>query len=119
MRANLELVTRHTHGIRTYSVQDVSGDIPALAEVFGLRISLGIWLDLDLAGNETEIARAIRTASESPNMVRVVVGSEALFRRGVTIKQLIVYLDRVHATVKVPVTIAEQWCAHREHPEPA
>ena len=71
-----------THSIRTYSVQGALGDIPALAEAFGLRVSLGIWLGPDLASNEAEIARAIRIANESPSVVRVIVGNEALFRRG-------------------------------------
>ena len=87
MRADLELVARHTHSIRTYSVQGALGDIPALAEAFGLRVSLGIWLGPDLAGNEAEIARAIRIANESPSVVRVIVGNEALFRREVTAEQ--------------------------------
>ena len=117
MRADLELVARHTHSIRTYSVQGALGDIPALAEAFGLRVSLGIWLGPDLAGNEAEIARAIRIANESPSVVRVIVGNEALFRREVTAEQLIAYLDRVRAAVKVPVTTAEQWHVYREHPE--
>ncbi|MDP0964977.1 hypothetical protein Q6264_29270, partial [Klebsiella pneumoniae] len=34
MRTDLELVARHTHSIRTYSVQGALGDIPALAEAF-------------------------------------------------------------------------------------
>ncbi len=117
MRTDLELVARHTHSIRTYSVQGALGDIPALAEAFGLRVSLGIWLGPDLAGNEAEIARAIRIANESPSVVRVIVGNEALFRREVTAEQLIAYLDRVRAAVKVPVTTAEQWHVYREHPE--
>ena len=71
----------------------------------------------DLAGNEAEIARAIRIANESPSVVRVIVGNEALFRREVTAEQLIAYLDRVRAAVKVPVTTAEQWHVYREHPE--
>lgn len=117
MRTDLELVARHTHSIRTYSVQGALGDIPALAEAFGLRVSLGIWLGPDLASNEAEIARAIRIANESPSVVRVIVGNEALFRREVTAEQLIAYLDRVRAAVKVPVTTAEQWHVYREHPE--
>ncbi|HHG4371744.1 beta-(1-3)-glucosyl transferase [Pseudomonas aeruginosa] len=117
MRTDLGLVARHTHSIRTYSVQGALGDIPALAEAFGLRVSLGIWLGPDLASNEAEIARAIRIANESPSVVRVIVGNEALFRREVTAEQLIAYLDRVRAAVKVPVTTAEQWHVYREHPE--
>ncbi len=117
MRTDLELVARHTHSIRTYSVQGALGDIPALAEAFGLRVSLGIWLGPDLASNEAEIARAIRIANESPSVVRVIVGNEALFRREVTAEQLIAYLDRVRAAVKVPVTTAEQWHVYREYPE--
>lgn len=88
-----------------------------MIEAFGPRISLGTWLSPDLAGNGAEIARVIRITNESSGVVRVIVGNETLFRHEVTAEQLIVYLDRVHAVVKVPVTATKQWHVYREHPE--
>lgn len=117
IRADLELVSKHTDSIRTYSTKGTLADIPFLAEEYGMRVSLGIWLGPDEAENEAEIARGIDIANRARSVVRVIVGNEALFRREVTRQQLIGYLDRVRAAVKVPVTTAEQWHIYKKYPE--
>ncbi|KSW23369.1 MULTISPECIES: glycosyltransferase [unclassified Pseudomonas] len=117
IRSDLELVSRMTENIRTYSTKGSLSDIPFLAEEYGMRVSLGIWISADEAENEAEIARGIEIANRSRSVVRVIVGNEALFRREVTKDQLIGYLDRVRAAVKVPVTTAEQWHIYEKYPE--
>ncbi len=117
MREDLELLSKHTDNIRTYSVDGTLGDIPKIAEEFGLRVTLGIWISPDEERNEREIARGIEIANSSRSVVRVVVGNEALFRREVTPKQLMVFLDRVRAQVKVPVTTSEQWHIWEKYPQ--
>src|SRR5471032_2264180 len=117
MRQDLELMSKQTDNIRTYSVDGSLGDIPKLAEEFGLRVTLGIWISPDQERNEREIARAIELANTSRSVVRVVVGNEALFRREITVQQLSVLLDRVRAAVKVPVTTSEQWHIWEKYPE--
>lgn len=117
IRSDLELVSRMTENIRTYSTKGSLSDIPFLAEEYGMRVSLGIWISADEAENEAEIARGIEIANRSRSVVRVIVGNEALFRREVTKDQLIGYIDRVRAAVKVPVTTAEQWHIYEKYPE--
>ncbi|WP_090261239.1 glycosyltransferase [Pseudomonas panipatensis] len=117
IRSDLELIAKQTDNIRTYSTKGTLADIPFLAEEYGLRVSLGIWIGPDEAENEAEIARGIQLANSSRSVVRVIVGNEALFRREVTREQLIGYLDRVRAAVKVPVTTAEQWHIYEKYPE--
>ncbi|MGV8844240.1 MAG: glycosyltransferase [Pseudomonas sp.] len=117
MRADLELLSTQTDSIRTYSVDDSLGDIPKIAEEFGLRVTLGIWISPDQARNEREITRAIEIANNSRSVVRVVVGNEALFRGEIEAEQLIVLLDRVRAAVKVPVTTSEQWHIWEKYPQ--
>jgi exo-beta-1,3-glucanase (GH17 family) len=97
MRQDLAIMSKLTDNIRTYSVDGTLGDIPKLAEEFGLRVTLGIWISPDLARNEREIQRAIEIANSSRSVVRVVVGNEALFREEITPEALIVLLDRVRA----------------------
>ncbi|MFJ4394200.1 glycosyltransferase [Pseudomonas sp. NPDC089396] len=117
MRQDLEQMNKLTDSIRIYTVEGSQADIPRLAEEFGLRVTLGIWISPDLERNEREIATAIELANTSRSVVRVVVGNEALFREEITPEALIQYLDRVRAAVKVPVTTSEQWHIWKEHPE--
>ena len=117
IRQDLELLSKQTDNIRTYSVDGTLADIPRLAEEFGLRVTLGVWISPDEERNEREIAKAIEIANASRSVVRVVVGNEALFRREISRKDLMVYLDRVRAAVKVPVTTSEQWHIWLKYPE--
>ncbi|MBI6910046.1 glycosyltransferase [Pseudomonas sp. SIMBA_059] len=117
MRQDLAIMSKLTDNIRTYSVDGTLGDIPKLAEEFGLRVTLGIWISPDLERNEREIQRAIEIANSSRSVVRVVVGNEALFREEITPEALIVLLDRVRAAVKVPVTTSEQWHIWEKNPQ--
>jgi exo-beta-1,3-glucanase (GH17 family)/cellulose synthase/poly-beta-1,6-N-acetylglucosamine synthase-like glycosyltransferase len=116
IRQDLEQMSKLTDNIRIYSVDGTQADIPKLAEEFGLRVTLGIWISPDLERNEREIATAIQLANTSRSVVRVVVGNEALFREEVTVKDLSAYLDRVRAAVKVPVTTSEQWHIWEHNP---
>ncbi|QVM90289.1 glycosyltransferase [Pseudomonas entomophila] len=117
IRQDLEQLNKLTDNIRIYTVEGTQAEVPHLAEELGLRVTLGIWISNDLERNEREIEKAIGLANTSRSVVRVVVGNEALFRKEVTAEQLIGYLDRVRAAVKVPVTTSEQWHIWKEHPE--
>ena len=44
MREDLELLSKQTDSIRTYSVDGDLDKIPAIAEEFGLRVTLGVWI---------------------------------------------------------------------------
>lgn len=117
MRRDLEIMSKLTDNIRTYSVDGTLADIPKLAEEFGLRVTIGIWISPDKERNEREIQKAIELANNSRSVVRVVVGNEALFREEITPEELIVLLDRVRAAVKVPVTTSEQWHIWEKYPQ--
>ncbi len=117
VREDLELLSGQTDNVRTYSVDDILGEIPRLAEEAGLRVTLGIWLSNDLEANEWQIRRGIEIARQQRNVVRVVVGNEALFREEVSVEQMIGYLDRVRSALKVPVTTAEQWHIWQKYPQ--
>ncbi|QXH34760.1 glycosyltransferase [Pseudomonas muyukensis] len=117
IRQDLEQLNKLTDNIRIYTVEGTQAEVPHLAEELGLRVTLGVWISNDQERNEREIEKAIGLANTSRSVVRVVVGNEALFREEVSAEQLIGYLDRVRAAVKVPVTTSEQWHIWKEHPE--
>ena len=117
IRGDLQLVSGQTNNIRTYSVEGSQADIPRLAEEYGLRVTLGVWISPDIERNEREIARAIELANQSRSIVRVLVGNEALYRGEIEPEALIEYIRRVREAVKVPVSTSEQWHIWQEHPE--
>lgn len=109
IREDLQLVARHTKRVRTYSVKDTLGDIPRLANDYGMTVVLGIWISNIEEDNRKEIARAIDIINANRNISLVVVGNEALYRRESDLPRLIEYIEEVRAQVKVPVTTAEPW----------
>lgn len=115
---DLRLLTRRVRSVRTYSVDGVQAEIPALAARHGLTVSLGAWLGGDLLLNEWELRRVIRVANAWPDVVRrVVVGNEVLLRGDLPPALLIQALQRVRAAVRQPVTYADVWELWRKHPE--
>jgi exo-beta-1,3-glucanase (GH17 family)/cellulose synthase/poly-beta-1,6-N-acetylglucosamine synthase-like glycosyltransferase len=110
IEADLKLVSDKTHAIRLYTVEGVLAEIPAMAQKYGLNVTLGAWLDKDLEENERQIETVIRLAKENyRNVIRVIVGNESILRGELTAKQLGEYLDRIREAVDVPVSTAEPW----------
>ena len=115
--ADIDLLSSHTTRLRTYSVRDSLGEIPRIAQEFGMTVTLGIWISPDLVANEYEINRAIDIANRDRNIDMVVVGNEAVYRGDVTPEQLMEYIDRVRDAVKVRDTTAEPWHIWLKYPE--
>jgi exo-beta-1,3-glucanase (GH17 family) len=94
------------NAIRTYSSLGVQGQIPQIANQFGLRVSAGASLGPDLQKNEAEIEAVIALSRVVP-LESIIVGNEVLLRGDLSEEQLIAYIERVKAEVTVPVTSAE------------
>ncbi len=115
---DLSLLAGKAHAIRTYSVAETLGQIPKLAAEHGLNVTLGGWISDNQPSNEEEITQLIKLARRHHRqVVRVIVGNEALLRKEVTPKQMIDYLDRVKQKVWAPVSLAEPWHIWLSHPE--
>jgi exo-beta-1,3-glucanase (GH17 family)/cellulose synthase/poly-beta-1,6-N-acetylglucosamine synthase-like glycosyltransferase len=116
--ADLALLQDETYAVRTYSVSGTLREIPRLARAHGMNVALGAWLDKDKEGNEQEIAQLIPLAKENyRNVIRVIVGNEAILREEITVEEAIGYLDRVRNELDVPVSTAEPWHVWVAHPE--
>ncbi len=115
---DLELLKGKSHAIRTYTVESTFGSIPRLAREFNINVALGAWIDERLEHNDEEVRRVIDiTNTNWRNVVRVIVGNEAILRNDIPIKKLIGYLDQVRAEVKRPVSTAEPWHIWLKNPE--
>lgn len=80
VRADLKAIAPYTRMIRTYSATNGMEIVPAIAAEFGLRVSLGAWLDTDVKRNEREIEAVIKLARQHRNIDSIVVGNETIFR---------------------------------------
>jgi exo-beta-1,3-glucanase (GH17 family)/cellulose synthase/poly-beta-1,6-N-acetylglucosamine synthase-like glycosyltransferase len=117
IRADLKVLSPYTQAIRTYSSTGGGELIPAIAEEFGLKVTLGIWIDKNEARNEREIQSAIALARRYRNVNAIVVGNETIYRAEKTIPELIKLIQRVKRHSSVPVTTGEIWSVWVEHPE--
>jgi cellulose synthase/poly-beta-1,6-N-acetylglucosamine synthase-like glycosyltransferase/exo-beta-1,3-glucanase (GH17 family) len=117
IRADLTAIASQAKAVRTYSSTQGLELVPPIAAELGLTVTLGIWIDKDDARNEREIATALALAHRYPNVTRLVVGNETLFRHEQTAAGLAAFIRRVKRDSPVPVATADHWKFFLEHPE--
>ncbi len=117
IRADLKLISPYTQAIRTYTSTGGGELVPAIAAEFGLKVTLGIWIDKNEARNEREIQAAIALARRYRNVNAIVVGNETTLRAEKSIDELSKIIQRVKRLSPVPVTTGEIWTVWIDHPE--
>ncbi len=96
--------------VRTYSTGNGLDKAPALAQAAGLKLLLGIWIGTQPLQNAEQIETAVALANQYPDVVgAIMVGSEVLLRREMTVPALAGIVRSVKARVSVPVTYADVW----------
>jgi exo-beta-1,3-glucanase (GH17 family) len=96
--------------VRTYSIDQGTDQVPALAAKVGLKVIQGIWLGSNRQKNLTQISTAIRLAKEYPGVITaLVVGNEVMLRGEMTVADLVANIRLVKSQVQVPVTYADVW----------
>ena len=80
IRADLTAIAGQAKAVRTYASTQGLERVPKIAAELGLTVTLGAWIDNDNARNEREIASALDLARHNPNVTRLVVGNETVFR---------------------------------------
>ncbi len=117
IEADLALLAGKTHAIRTYSVEDVLAKIPELARKHHINVALGMWIDANHEKNEQYFQTMLKVARTNPNVVRVIIGNEAILRGDIPVQELTAYLDRARKALRVPVSTAEPWHVWLKNPE--
>jgi exo-beta-1,3-glucanase (GH17 family)/cellulose synthase/poly-beta-1,6-N-acetylglucosamine synthase-like glycosyltransferase len=115
--ADLALLSGKTNAVRTYSTLGTLAEIPSLAARHNLNVALGAWIGNDRTRNQKEISAAIQLAHEQRNVVRVIIGNEAVLRGDVPLAEMYRYLDFARATIGQPVSTAEPWHVWLKNPE--
>src|SRR5580692_1208624 len=117
IRADLKKLSTLTRAVRLYSSTEGSELVPPIAAEFGMKVTVGAWIDKNVDRNEREIDAAINLARHNSNVIGVVVGNETVYRGEQKIDDLIELIKRVKKSVNVPVTTGEIWNIWRDNPE--
>src|SRR5947199_3868780 len=80
IRADLKKLSTMTRAIRLYSSTEGVELVPPIAAEFGLKVTVGAWIDKNVDRNEREIEAAISLARRNTNVIGVVVGNETVYR---------------------------------------
>jgi len=117
IRADLKAIAPLTRTIRTYSSTGGVELVPAIADEFSLKVTVGAWIDKNDDRNAREIRAAVDVAKKNRNVNGIVVGNEAIYRGEIAPADLVQLIHRVKREVQVPVTTGEIWHAWFDHPE--
>lgn len=117
IRADMKKLSTITRAIRSYSATEGNELVPPIAAEFGLKVTVGAWIDKDPDRNEREIKAAVELARKNSNVNGVVVGNEVIYRGEQKIEDLIEMIKRVKSAVHVPVTTGEIWNIWRDNPD--
>jgi exo-beta-1,3-glucanase (GH17 family)/cellulose synthase/poly-beta-1,6-N-acetylglucosamine synthase-like glycosyltransferase len=117
IRADMKKLSTLTRAIRLYSSTGGVELVPPIAAEFGIKVTVGAWIDKNSDRNEREIDAAITLAKRNSNVNGIVVGNETIYRGEQKVEDLIELIKRVKKSVTVPVTTGEIWNIWRDNPE--
>ena len=117
IRADMKLLAPLTRAVRLYSSTGGQEMVPGIASEYGLKVTVGAWLDKNQDRNEREIRGAIELAKRHSNVNGIFVGNETIYRGELQVADLIKQIQRVKRQTTVPVSTGEIWNVWLEHPE--
>jgi len=80
VRADMKKLSTLTRAVRLYSSTEGAELVPPIAAEFGLKVTVGIWIDKDSNRNNREIEAAINLSRHNSNVIGIVVGNETIYR---------------------------------------
>jgi cellulose synthase/poly-beta-1,6-N-acetylglucosamine synthase-like glycosyltransferase/exo-beta-1,3-glucanase (GH17 family) len=80
VRADLKKLSTLTRAVRLYSSTEGNELVPPIAAEFGMKVTVGAWIDKDSNRNNREIEAAINLARRNSNVIGIVVGNETVYR---------------------------------------
>ncbi|MCB1574814.1 MAG: glycosyltransferase, partial [Xanthomonadales bacterium] len=116
LASDIRLLSQHTKRLRTYSSVE-SPQIPRLAAFYDMEVMAGAWIDKRMRNNEAELEALVALSRKHENITRAMVGNETILRGDVSVDQLIAYIDRARAQLKIPVSTAEPFFVWERNPK--
>ncbi len=80
VRTDLKKLSTLTRALRLYSSTEGNELVPPIAAEFGMKVTVGAWINKNAERNEREIDAAINLARRNSNVIGVVVGNEPIYR---------------------------------------
>jgi exo-beta-1,3-glucanase (GH17 family)/cellulose synthase/poly-beta-1,6-N-acetylglucosamine synthase-like glycosyltransferase len=117
IRTDLKKLSTLTRALRLYSSTEGNELVPPIAAEFGMKVTVGAWINKNAERNEREIDAAINLARRNSNVIGIVVGNETIYRADQKVEDLIELIKKVKKSVNVPVTTGEIWNIWRDNPQ--
>src|SRR3974390_1060051 len=95
IRSDLKLLAPLTRSIRTYSSTNGVELVPGIASEFGMRVTIGAWIDKNQDRNKREMQSVIDLAKLHSNVNGIIVGNETIYRGEQTVPELIEKIKQV------------------------
>jgi cellulose synthase/poly-beta-1,6-N-acetylglucosamine synthase-like glycosyltransferase/exo-beta-1,3-glucanase (GH17 family) len=80
IRTDLKKLATMTRAVRLYTSTEGSELVPPVAAEFGLKVTIGAWIDTNADRNDRELKKAIELARKNSNVNGIVVGNETIYR---------------------------------------
>jgi cellulose synthase/poly-beta-1,6-N-acetylglucosamine synthase-like glycosyltransferase/exo-beta-1,3-glucanase (GH17 family) len=80
VRSDLKKLASLTRAVRLYSSTEGAELVPPIAAEFGLKVTVGAWIDKNADRNDREITAAIDLARRNSNVIGIVIGNETVYR---------------------------------------
>src|SRR5215813_1524276 len=80
IRTDLKKLSTMMRAVRLYSSTEGNELVPPIAAEFGMKVTVGAWIDKDGNRNNREIEAAINLARRHSNVIGIVVGNETIYR---------------------------------------
>ncbi|RDI98605.1 glycoside hydrolase family 17 [Dyella solisilvae] len=121
--ADLRALSERFDCVRTYSQGFGLSAVPSIAQRYGMKVLMGVWIGRDPVANQREVQMGIATAKAYPEVLRgVIVGNEVLLRGEQSPTALAGYITQVRNAIHdthVPVTYADVWEFWLHYPQMA
>ncbi len=114
IRRDMEQLSHVTKRVRTYSVDYGQDRIPYIAKDYGLKVTLGIYMDENRQKNQADFDKAVQSIKDNPGVVdRVIIANEAIgVKQSLTPDDVIAYIRDFKKAInnrKIEVGTTDVW----------
>ena len=117
IEADFKIFADKVNNVRIYSATHGQEKVPMVAQKYNIQVMAGAWINDKPINNAQEINAVIAMAKQYNNINSVLVGNEVLFRKELSVQELIEHIKQVKAQVHQPVSVGELWDTWIKYPE--